>query len=112
MVGPTGKTFPTGTPVRVTVTLAEQPSLAVAVPNVALLTNAPHVVAPGPVETETFPGAVINGSEVSTTLTLTVSSLKAPNGSVTLSVTVCGPNANEVFSVTVVPSTVAPSLHS
>src|SRR5919205_2050796 len=112
MVVPTGKLFPAGTPVRVTVTDAEQPSLAVAAPSVASLTNAPQDDAPGPVLTETFGGAVIIGSVVSTMLTLTVSSLKSPLGSVTLSVMVCGPKGSDVLSMAVVPSTVAPSRHS
>src|SRR5919199_2740396 len=112
MVVPTGKLFPEGTPVRVTMTEAEQPSLAVAVPSVASPTNAPHEVAPGPVLTVTFGGAVIIGSVVSTMFTLTVSSLKSPDGSVTLSVIVCEPNESDVLSTAVVPSTVAPSRHS
>src|SRR2546423_14829473 len=99
MVVPTGKLLPEGTPVRVTVTDAEQPSLAVALPSVALLTNAPQEVAPDPVLTLTFGGAVINGSVVSTMLMLTVSSLKSPLGSVTLSVMVCGPKESDVLSV-------------
>src|SRR5919107_3070447 len=102
MVVPTGKLLPAGTPVRVMVTDAEQPSLAVAVPSVASLTNAPQEVAPGPVLTVTFGGAVIIGSAVSTMSTLTVSSLKSPLGSVTLSVMVCGPNARLVLSIAVV----------
>src|ERR1044071_267505 len=100
MVVPTGKLFPAGTPVRVMVTVAEQPSEAVALPSVASLTNAPQVVAPGPVETLTFGGAVIIGFVVSTMFTDTVSSLKAPLGSVTLSVMVCGPKGSEVVSGT------------
>src|ERR1700750_2121312 len=112
MVVPTGKLLPEGTPVRVIVTDAEHPSLAVAVPSVASLTTVPQDDAPGPVLTVTFGGAVIIGSVVSTIWMLTVSSLKSPLGSVTLSVIVCGPNARLVLSTAVVPSTVAPSRHS
>ncbi len=112
MVVPTGKTLPEGTPVRVTATFAEQPSLAEGVPSVELPTNAPQVVEPGPVLTETFGGGVIDGGVVSTMLTPTVSVLKSPEGSVTLSVIVCGPKASDVLRTAVVPSTVAPSRHS
>src|ERR1051325_3108897 len=112
MVCPTGKLLPAGTPVRVTVTDAEQPSLAVALPSGASLITTPQEGAPGPVLTVTFGGALIIGSVVSTIWTLTVSSLKSPLGSVTLSVMVCGPNARLVLSTAVVPSTVAPSRHS
>src|SRR4051812_36101775 len=112
MVVPTGKLFPAGTPVRVTVTDAEQPSLAVALPSVALLMTTPQELALGPVLTLTFGGAVIIGSVVSTMLMLTVSSLNSPLGSVTLSVMVCGPKESDVLSTAVVPSTVAPSRHS
>src|ERR1051325_4332724 len=112
MVVPTGKLLPEGTPVRVTVTDVEQPSLAVALPSVASLITTPHEGAPGPVLTVTFGGAVIIGSVVSTILMLTVSSLKSPLGSVTLSVIVCGPKESDVLSTAVVPKTVAPSRHS
>src|ERR1044072_4229608 len=112
MVVPTGKMFPAGTPVRVTVTEAEQPSLAVALPSVAVLTNAPQDDAPGRVLAVTLGGAVIIGSVVSTMLTLTVSALNSPLGSVTLSVMVCGPNGSLVLRIAVVPSTVTPSRHS
>ena len=62
--------------------------------------------------TLTFGGGVIIGSVVSTMLTATVSSLKSPLGSVTLSVIVCEPKESDVLSMAVVPSTVAPSRHS
>src|SRR3712207_3523171 len=112
MIVPTGKLLPAGTPVRVTVREGEQPSLAVALPSVASLMPTPQLEAPGPVLTVTLGGEVSIGAVVSTTLTLTVSSLKSPLGSVTLSVMVCGPNARLVLSIAVGPSAVAPSRHS
>src|ERR1051326_9106910 len=112
IVCPTGKLLPEGTPERVTVTEPEQVSLAVAVPSCASVTTTPQEVAPGPVETVTFGGAVIIGSVVSTIFMLTVSVPKSPDGSVTLSVIVCEPNGSDVLSVTPVPSSVAPSFHS
>src|ERR1044072_7633903 len=112
MVVPTGKMFPAGTPVRVTVTEAEQPSLAVALPSVALLTNAPQDDAPGPVLAVTLGGAVIIGSGVSTMLTMAVASLNASPGAVTLSAMLWWPHGRLVLRIAVVPSTVTPSRHS
>ena len=72
VVVPTGKTLPDGTPVRVTESEPAQLSLALPVPSVALLTIVPHDVAPGPVLTVTFAGAVTTGGVVSTTFTVRV----------------------------------------
>src|SRR5712691_5120786 len=61
--------LPAGTPLRLIVTPA-QLSLAVAVPRVASGTNVPQDVAPGPVKTVTWGGAVIAGFPTSLTVTV------------------------------------------
>lgn len=73
VVFPTGKTFPAGTPIRVTTTPG-QLSLAVAVPSVAsrLATVTPHDVAPAPVNSVTSAGAVIVGGTAGSSVTVTV----------------------------------------
>jgi hypothetical protein len=73
VVVPTGKTFPEGTPMRVTTTPG-QLSLAVAVPSVVsrLATVTPHDDAPGPVNSVTSFGAVIVGGIAGSSVTVTV----------------------------------------
>jgi hypothetical protein len=75
--------FPAGTPVRTTVTPG-QLSLADAVPIVASPTNAPQIVAPGPVLTETSAGAVTDGgiAGLSDTVTVCVAVALLPAASV------------------------------
>ena len=60
VVIPTGNILPAGTPLRVTITPG-QLSLDVAEPSAASDTKVPQLVAPGPVDTLTGPGAVIVG---------------------------------------------------
>ena len=70
VVFPTGKIFPAGTPVRVTVTPG-QLSLAMAVPSVASATTVPQLVAPGPVLALTSAGAVMVGGIAGLSVTVT-----------------------------------------
>src|SRR6185369_8796567 len=67
---PTGKIFPAGTPVRMTVTPA-QLSFATAEPSCASVTNVPQLVAPGPVLTLTSAGAVMVGGIAGLSVTVT-----------------------------------------
>ena len=88
VVVPTGKVFPDG--LRETVTPG-QLSWAEAVPRVASLTSASHVVLPGPVEAVTFGGAVIVGFSVSLTVTVCVHDEWLPEASVAVQVIVVVP---------------------
>ena len=79
VVAPTGKTFPAGTPVRVTVT--EQLSDATATPSVASAIVFPQIVAPGPVTVLIAAGGVKRGGVLSRTVTTCVPIALFPLGS-------------------------------
>jgi hypothetical protein len=72
VVGPNGKTFPAGTPLRVTAPTPGQLSVADPIPSVPfrLVTVTPHDVAPGPVDSVTAAGGVTTGGVSSTTVTI------------------------------------------
>jgi hypothetical protein len=96
--------LPAGTPLRLTVTMPEL-SLVVAVPRVAFDTSALHMVAPGPVPTVTFGGAVIVGGvrSIRTMTTFGVSWLPALSSAKNL--TVVTPSA-VIMNDVVAPGTV------
>src|SRR3982751_904389 len=90
MVVPTGKMLPAGTPLRAILALPEL-SLEVAIPSCASVIIAPQVVAPAPVFTVTFAGALIVGAVTSFTINVVVAVLVLPTASVAVIVIVCGP---------------------
>jgi hypothetical protein len=90
VVIPFGKIFSVGTPLRMIVT-GEQLSEAVAKPRSVLLTNAAHMVAPGPVVAFTAGGAVITGGVVSVSVTVWVAVDVFPSASIAVYVMVVIP---------------------
>src|ERR1051326_9150323 len=74
-------------------------SEAFAVPNCASVTTAPQEIAPAPVFTVTFAGALSVGAVVSLTVNVTVVLRLFPAESVAVIVIVCGPTP------TIVPAT-------
>src|SRR5256714_895834 len=87
---PTGKMLPAGTLPRAILALPEL-SLATAIPSCASVTIAPQLVAPAPVFTVTFAGALIVGAVTSFTVKLVVAVLVLPTASVVVIVIICGP---------------------
>src|SRR5215213_639389 len=81
VVLPTGNTFPAGTPLRAILTLPAL-SVAVAVPSCVSVTTVAQAVAPAPVLTVTFAGALITGATVSLTVIETVAAALVNGGAV------------------------------
>src|SRR3954447_537090 len=96
VVVPTGKMFPAGTPLRVTVTAPPQLSLVLADPSVTSETRVPHAFASAPVLTVTFEGAVTDGAVVSATVRLVVAVVVLPTASVAVTVIVWVPRPTDV----------------
>jgi hypothetical protein len=95
VVVPTGKTLSAGTPLRAILTLPAL-SVAVAVPSCVSVTTTLQVVAPAPVFTVTFAGALIVGAVTSLTVNVTVVVAELPALSVAVSVIVCVPTPTTV----------------
>src|SRR6185436_7211045 len=84
--------LPAGTPVRVTV--AEQLSVAVAVPSMPSATVTAHATAEAPVFTVRFAGALKTGFSWSSTVTVCVAVFVLPCASVAVQVIVVVPTGN------------------